>query len=65
MPILLLLGLITIGRSAMLSEIHVDIYCQQSTAGRYITNMYSPGGVIVRIWSVEICELDWPLPERK
>ena len=59
MPILLLLGLITSGRSAMLIEIHVGTYRQQSTAGRYITHMYSPGGaIIVRIRSIEICELD-------
>ena len=49
MPILLLLGLITSGRSAMLSEIHVSIYRQQNTAGYCITYMYSPGGVIVGV----------------
>ena len=65
MPILLLLGLITSGRSAMLSEIHVRIYRQQCTASCYVMCMYSPSGVIVRIWSVEICELDGLLPERK
>ena len=41
----------------------MSAYRQQSTAGRCITYMYWPGGVIVRIWSVEICELDCLPPE--